>query len=517
MNRAVAGGALLTLAALSFWWFPCHSILQSDTQVYLPVLEHLHDTSVLRADIMAVRGHVQWTIFDEVAIGIRKLTGAGFESILLTLHFLSRLAGAAGVYLLALRLGTGGAGAFALAAIVSLGALVHGPTVLTVEYEPVPRGFALQLALLSLGCAAHRSFRAAAVAGATALAFHPPTAGPAYVLLMACLLWRRDWHAGAVLLSGVGLLTFFWWLQPAGIERPTLLTAISPELEVIQKARSSYNWVSLWWTKWIRHYTVMTAVTAFAVWRLWPQLPRAWRAVLVLMPALGLISPVVSWLLLEQFKMLGAAQLQPARYLLLLTLTGLFASAAAGLLDRRWPVRLALLFFVFAVPMTPDITLLGLQQTAVAFGLALLASMPRTAVVPAVAACIALPLLANVRPVVSLHTSGLDALSTWAKSSTPQDAIFQFADVRRGLQPGVFRARALRAIYADWKAGGQANFLPSFAVEWWKRWHLIKEPRPVAFYRDLGIHYLVFTRSGAPPGVSPVYSNPEWVVLATGF
>ena len=43
-----------------------------------------------------------------------------------------------------------------------------------------------------------------------------------------------------------------------------------------------------------------------------------------------------------------------------------------------------------------------------------------------------------------------------------QEAVFQFGDAAGGWSPGVFRVRAKRALYVDWKAGGQVNFLPSF-------------------------------------------------------
>ena len=54
--------------------------------------------------------------------------------------------------------------------------------------------------------------------------------------------------------------------------------------------------------------------------------------------------------------------------------------------------------------------------------------------------------------------------------NTPKDAVFQFGDAERRLEPGVFRARAKRALYVDWKAGGQVNFLQPFAMLWAERW-----------------------------------------------
>ena len=107
-----------------------------------------------------------------------------------------------------------------------------------------------------------------------------------------------------------------------------------------------------------------------------------------------------------------------------------------------------------------------------------------------------------------LHTPELNELASWAHESTPKDALFQFADVRRGLEPGVFRARAMRAIWADWKAGGQSNFMSSFATEWARRWKIADKPQTLAKYRELGIDYVVFSASKAPKDAQPVYSNP---------
>ena len=67
--------AVLLIAAVSFFWFPGHTILQSDTQIYIPILEHLEDESALKNDIMAVRPHVTFTVYDEVSLTLRRLTG----------------------------------------------------------------------------------------------------------------------------------------------------------------------------------------------------------------------------------------------------------------------------------------------------------------------------------------------------------------------------------------------------------------------------------------------------------
>jgi hypothetical protein len=111
-----------------------------------------------------------------------------------------------------------------------------------------------------------------------------------------------------------------------------------------------------------------------------------------------------------------------------------------------------------------------------------------------------------------LHTPELDAVSKWAHDSTPKDAIFLFPDAGQKLEPGVFRARSQRALYVDWKGGGQLNFLPVFGKLWWARWQEVEKPQTLDFYRSLGINYIVVPRAKQIAGIEPVYSNAAYVV-----
>ena len=61
-------------------------------------------------------------------------------------------------------------------------------------------------------------------------------------------------------------------------------------------------------------------------------------------------------------------------------------------------------------------------------------------------------------------------VADWARTNTPVDSVFLFLDAGRGKVPGYFRFRSQRAVYVDWKGGGQVNFSRRFAVEWWHRW-----------------------------------------------
>src|SRR5579871_5218738 len=64
MKAWATAGAALALALLSFFQFPGHTYLQQDTQIYVPILEHLRDPSVLRNEILVAQPHVAFTIYD---------------------------------------------------------------------------------------------------------------------------------------------------------------------------------------------------------------------------------------------------------------------------------------------------------------------------------------------------------------------------------------------------------------------------------------------------------------------
>jgi hypothetical protein len=118
-----------------------------------------------------------------------------------------------------------------------------------------------------------------------------------------------------------------------------------------------------------------------------------------------------------------------------------------------------------------------------------------------------------------LHTRELAQLSAWARASTSADAVFLFADGGKQLQPGIFRSEALRAVYVDWKGGGQINYLPDLGVEWWNRWQQTMaapfDPRGFARYRPLGIDYIVLTPRNRLPGRAPVFENAAYLVYAS--
>src|SRR5215470_1981431 len=151
MKRVATASFCLALALLTYFHFPGHTWLQQDTQIYAPILEHLRDPGVLRNEILVQHPHVAYTLYDEVAIGLRAVTGLGFQEVLAIQQIVTRALGIWGLMLLAESMGLSFAGAATAAAVCSLGAVIAGPSVLTVEYEAIPRALAVGLLICAMG------------------------------------------------------------------------------------------------------------------------------------------------------------------------------------------------------------------------------------------------------------------------------------------------------------------------------------------------------------------------------
>src|SRR4051794_22836467 len=118
MKNWPVAAATVVLTLLSFYVFPGHTWLQQDTQIYAPILEHLRDPSVLGNDILVERPHVTFTLYDEMALGLRRITGLGFREVLAAQQMVTRALGIWGFYLLATAAGLDMAAALLVAAIL---------------------------------------------------------------------------------------------------------------------------------------------------------------------------------------------------------------------------------------------------------------------------------------------------------------------------------------------------------------------------------------------------------------
>lgn len=537
MLSAPLRAAGVLLVTLLTFYFPGRTYLQSDTQIYVPMLEHIEDPSSLAADLSATRPHLDFTLYDEISIALHRLTGASWQSVLLAQQFLFRAAGVLGLVLLFLALGLEGPWAILAAACASLGAVISGPAVLTVEYEPVPRGFAIGLLCLALGLAARDRLVPASITAAAAFLYHPPTAAVVWLVLIAWAIHRRNFRALLPLAAAVVLLAVAARLQSGESEHQALFGRIAPALERLQLLRAPYNWVSRWDWRTLCQFLLLCAVSLAALHRLKPSPAPRWF--LASLPILGLFSIPASGLLLEGLHWTLIPQFQPARAALWITLAAVVAASAAAIRatrDSRPLESAAWLFFVFAIPQqarlldlfwpNPSSAPLALRRVllslafAAAFStLARFAARPwawPSAAALTLAAFVALPALGRVENYPHLHDNDLAGLAAFAHNQTPKDAVFLFPEAGRDLYPGIFRAEAVRTVYVDWKSGGQVNFYPSLGLEWWRRWQQTQSnpfrDEDLAAYAALGVDYVVLGAPRALPGLAPVYRNARFVV-----
>lgn len=540
-------GAVIFLAALSYWVFPGHTYLQQDNQIYAAILEHLYDPTVLAADPVATRHHVTFTIYDEIAIGLRRLTGLEFERLLVADQLLHRAAGILGIYLVATALGLCRGLALLVAAAYTLGATVAGPAVLTVEYEPKPRASALPMTLLAVGLIAHRRYVTGGLAGSVAFLYHPPTVYPFWLVYFALELWpsrpeemKRRIEGILPLAGAVIVMMIASRLQPGLPEPDPFFGNVDAGLEPLLKMRASYAWVSLWIGERIGHFLILWGVAMLAFWRLRPVMPSALRFFAAGLPLVGMLSLPVTYLLLDRWKWALMTKVQPARALLFVTLMAVVLPMAAGLragLARRLGEAVAWCTVAFLPALTSDVVAwfgpaiaqplhlrrLGLAVLlgGLAAGAAWLAgrrNLPSRLVWAAalVAPFCLIPSVGRIVNYPQIDSPELQELIAWARANTPGEAVFAFPGAGRSLQPGLFRARALRAVYVDWKGGGQINMVRNFAEEWRRRWEeVMTQPVDEArlkIWAARGIDYVVVSPAQRLTGRRPEFENAGFIV-----
>ncbi|HTT66213.1 MAG TPA: DUF6798 domain-containing protein [Bryobacteraceae bacterium] len=534
MRRLAVAAGILALTALTWYEFPGHTWLQQDTQIYVPILEHLRNPAVLARDILVERPHVSFTLYDEVARALAWLTGGSFRVVLEAEQFVTRALGIWGLYLMATALGLSAPASLLVAGAISLGATIGGPAVLSFEIEPDPRGFAVPLLFLAVGLTAHGRDLAAGVAAAAAFLMHPPTVYPFWAVYACLALWRRRFVAFAPLAAACLALAIAARFQQGASEAQVFFSRLTPFLESLQRMRAGYSWISEWWREWLAHYLVLYAASVVAYVRIRRRTPPSLRFLLIGLPLIGILSVPASYLFLERLKWTLMPQIQPMRALLFVTVIAQFSAAVAGLIAaqaRRYVEAFAWFALLYLVPLNANLNALPSWNRALAVallaGAACVAAWsesrkfrcsPALLAGAAAAAFFLIPTLGGVRMYPRLHTPELAQLSAWARASTPPDSVFLFADAGKQLQPGIFRAEALRAVYVDWKGGGQINYLSELGRQWWNRWHQVMskpfDPRELPYYRGLGIDYVVLSPQNRLAGRSAAFENGQYLVYA---
>lgn len=538
MKRLWVGSAILGITLLNFFQFPGHTWLQSDTQIYMPILERLWDPSALEKDLIAEHPHVAFTLYDETAMVLRRITGLDFRQVLQSEQFVFRVLGVWGVYLIATALGLADLPALIVAAIFSLGATIMGPAVLVFEYEPVPRGIAVPLIFLAIGLIAHERYLGAGVAASVAFLYHPPTVAPfwAVYFLLALqpskpIVMRHRLTALWALAAAVIVLFIAARYQASSGETQAFFSRVDPHLEELQRMRASYNWISLWWRQWLGHYLLLYAATVIACWRLRKDVPQALRFFLIGLPLLGVLSVPASYLLLEKMRWALIPEFQPVRSLLFVTALAMIlgaVAAAKAIAAKRYAETLVWLVLAFLPPANREIAWPAWNRVGVVLVLALLTAAAlwviqsgrRWSKLAAMAAILVpfflIPIWGRMQNYSMEHTPELAQLSQWARTTTPKDAVFLFPDADQALYPGIFRAEAVRAVYVDWKAGGQVNFFKDLGEEWWSRWQKTMaapfDPKGLSGYRGLGIDYIVLQPKNRLQSTQPVFENSRFIV-----
>jgi len=477
---------------------------------------------------------------------LRGITGAGsFEGVLVAQQLVTRFFGLLGVFLLARAASLPPLLALLAPAIYGLGATVAGPAVLTLEYEPVPRGNAICLIVLAAGIAAHGRLPAAAAMLGVAWLYHPPTTWPFLVvfsLLLAANTRRDGLIALRPLLLVFGfavLLSVLAHLQTGETEKQALFLRIDETLERLQRLRGSYNWVSMWGAPYVRQYEFLALFIAAAVLRWRAHFTREMRWLAIGLPAVGLLSLPLSYSLLEGLHWSMIPAFQPARASAFLFVFAAVLSAVCGVLAaRQGRVWEAAAWFAvgFAIPahtpvfdlLLPDLRspliakrwcIVAIAAALTAWGVHGYAQGRRVRAAFMLAALLPYVLLPTWGQVVNyrvVDTADVRELSSWARENTPIPAVFLFADGAKDPASSIFRARSLRAVYVDWKGGGQVNLLKDFAVEWWDRWSQAMEPgyapARIPDYAARGIDYLVLTKQNRMQDRPALFENSRFLV-----
>ena len=295
MKNLWVAAAIAGIAFVTFFQFPGHTWVQQDTQIYAPILEHMWDPQALRQDLLVQRPHVSFTVYDETALALRRMTGLDFKTILAAEQIVTRALGVWGVYLMA---GAGGSR--------------HRPgaadrrCALARRQHRRPLGAHARIRAQSRAaspcrccCSPLASPRTAATwargwPAPPRFCIHPPTVYPFWGVYFLLSLWpakpaimRRRLYGLIPLLCATLVLLAASRHQTGVGEAQIFFNRLTPEQETLQRMRSSYVWVSSWWRTWLPHYLVLYALVLAGYWRIRAKASFDLRVFLVGLPLVG--------------------------------------------------------------------------------------------------------------------------------------------------------------------------------------------------------------------------------------
>ncbi|MFL6414270.1 MAG: hypothetical protein ACJ74Y_01195 [Bryobacteraceae bacterium] len=475
----------LTIAAITlfeFHVFPGHTYLRSDSQIFVAMLERLAAPAFLSRDFVATPPHLVFTAYDEITLFLQRISHQDLQSVLAWQQLVSRASAVLGIYLLASSAEIKDIPALVISAVLNLGAALPGASVSITEPEPVPHAMAFGFCILALGLLSVEKPLLSGFAAGVALIYQPSTASLLWAAVAITFVVNRELRALlrpmlTILLVFLLLLANLAQLQPGVIDSGAYFRRISPQWLRILRERTPEVIVSTWSGRAILFYLVMCLGGIVASARVWPALNRQLRWMGTVLFVGGFLSLPLSGMLLEICRWSLIPQVQPARALLFAVGLSLVATgfAAARALSNKRPTEIAA-WAVFALAIS-----LGTQMR----------NTP--------------PAIPSVRE-----------LALWAKENTWGGSMFLFPDAGKSIDPGIFRAYSIRAVYTDWEGGALSKYFEDFAREWDSRWHMTVagpfSPRRLEDSLDLPVDYYVLRRRNALARIRPVYSTGDYVV-----
>src|SRR4051812_42205306 len=183
---------LVAITLLEFHFFPGHSYLRSNSQIFVAMIERLAAPAFLSRDFVATPPHLVFTAYDEITLLLHRLSGQDFQSVLAWQQLACRASAVVGVFLLASSAGVKDLSAILIAAVVNMGAALPGASVSVTGPEPVPHTMAFSLCLLALGLLTTEKPLLSGVAGGVALAYQPSIAALMWAAVALTFILNRQ-------------------------------------------------------------------------------------------------------------------------------------------------------------------------------------------------------------------------------------------------------------------------------------------------------------------------------------
>ncbi len=320
------------------------------------------------------------------------------------------------------------------------------------------------------------------------------------------------------------------------VESQSLLGHLTERMVELQHFRTRYAWVSLWAGMDIWHYLAICVLALWGTSRIWPWLTRELRWFFVGMPIGGVLCIPLSYLLLEKLQFAIIPEFQPPRALLYTVGVASIACSIAALKaarDRRFFETFGWFLAVLALPINVRVFNLfrvddiqRLESILVWFGLSaftawlcwqLSRTKAKLAIWAAPALAIAaIPVGAHVVNYQKMDKAPIVQVANWAAQNTWGSSMFLFPDAEHDLYPGIFRALSQRALYVDWKSGGQVNYFQNFGDGWYSRFKhtMLGDFTALRLEKmlSLPVDYYVLKREHKLERIKPVFENSEFVV-----